>query len=274
MFIILRSDVCVRPRGELCHTRDSGAVRIASLARRSAAFYFFDRFLTDKADIPARRLDLPGVSGTLCALDAPGEMPERWTPMANERHEWFLNQIFRHRAALYRYLRRFTSGAEDIEDLVQETYVRVYALSYTQAVESPRALLFRIAHNMAVERARRQRSQATDSVADLERLTVSSTEAPADEQIDASRRFESFCAAVDRLPPLCRRVFVLRKVYRLSHDEIAEVLGVSHSTIEKHVAKGLLRCRDYLREAGLLDTLEPTDRAQAPRRLRDFGDGE
>jgi len=51
------------------------------------------------------------------------------------------------------------AGAEDIEDLVQETYVRVYALSYTQAVDSPRALLFRIAHNMAVERARRQKSQ-------------------------------------------------------------------------------------------------------------------
>ena len=194
--------------------------------------------------------------------------------MAEDRHEWFLNQIFRHRAALYRYLRRFTSGAEDIEDLVQETYVRVYALSQTEAVDSPRALLFRIAHNMAVERARRRISQATDSVADFERLTVYSTDAPADEQIDASRRFESFCAAVDRLPPLCRRVFVLRKVYRLSHDEIAEVLGVSHSTIEKHVAKGLLRCRDYLRNAGLLDAIETQDRAGVPRRLRDVGDGE
>ena len=52
--------------------------------------------------------------------------------MADERHEWFLNQIFRHRAALYRYLRKFTSGAEDVEDLVQETYVRVYALVYQQ----------------------------------------------------------------------------------------------------------------------------------------------
>src|SRR5258705_13947919 len=81
--------------------------------------------------------------------------------MADERHEWFLNQIFRHRAALYRYLRKFTSGAEDIEDLVQETYVRVYALSQTEAVDSPRALLFRIAHNMAVEGARRQKFQAT-----------------------------------------------------------------------------------------------------------------
>src|ERR1700737_3154550 len=183
--------------------------------------------------------------------------------MADERHEWFLNQIFRHRAALYRYLRKFTSGAEDIEDLVQETYVRVYTLSDYRTVASPRALLFRIAHNMAVERARRQKSQATDSGAGLERLTIYSTDAPADEQIDARRRFESFCAAVDRLPPLCRRVFVLRKVYRLSHDEIAEILGVTHSTIEKHVAKGLVRCRDYLREAGLLEAIE-NDRAAAP----------
>jgi RNA polymerase sigma-70 factor (ECF subfamily) len=78
---------------------------------------------------------------------------------------------------------------------------------------------------------------------------------------------------VDQLPPLCRRVFVLRKVYRLSHDEIAEVLGVSHSTIEKHVAKGLVRCRDYLRQAGLLEPLDEP-RTAAVKRLRDRGDGE
>jgi RNA polymerase sigma factor (sigma-70 family) len=176
--------------------------------------------------------------------------------MADERREWFLNQIFRHRAALHRYLRKFTSGAEDVEDLVQETYVRMYALRDYRTVDSPRALLFRIAHNTAVERARRQHTQATDSMGDLTALHLYSGDAPADEQIDARYRFESFCAAVDRLPPLCRRVFVLRKVYRLSHDEIAEVLGVAHSTIEKHVAKGLLRCRDYLRETGLLESLE------------------
>src|ERR1700730_4127682 len=194
--------------------------------------------------------------------------------MGDERHDWFLNQIFRHRASLHRSLHKFTSGAKDVEDLVQETYVRMYALPDYREIESPRALLFRIAHNMAVERARRQSTQATDSVGDLELLNVYSTEAPADEQIDARRRFESFCAAVDRLPPLCRRVFVLRKVYRLSHDEIAEVLGVSHSTIEKHVAKGLVRCREYLRDAGLFAAVEAKDQADTPRRLRDFGDGE
>jgi RNA polymerase sigma factor (sigma-70 family) len=193
--------------------------------------------------------------------------------MADERHDWFLNQIFRHRAALHRYLRRFTSGAEDIEDLVQETYVRVYALPDYHAVNSSKALLFRIAHNLAIERARRQKSQATDSVADLELLSVYSSEASPEEQVDARRRFDSFCAAVDRLPPLCRRVFILRKVYRLSHTEISEVLGVSHSTIEKHVAKGLVRCRDYLRELGLLDAMDPLETKSQAASLRRAGEG-
>jgi RNA polymerase sigma factor (sigma-70 family) len=194
--------------------------------------------------------------------------------MPEKRHDWFLNQIFQHRKALHRYLGKLTSGAEDLEDLVQEAYVRIYAVADYHQVESPKALLFRIAHNLAVERARRQKAQATDTVGDLETLSVFSNEAPPDEQTDARRRFESFCAAVDRLPPLCRRVFVLRKVHKLSHAEISEVLGVSESTIEKHVAKGLVRCRDYLRELGLLDVVDTRTRSRPLRGVADGGSGE
>jgi RNA polymerase sigma factor (sigma-70 family) len=194
--------------------------------------------------------------------------------MAEKRHDWFVNQVFQHRAALHRYLGKLTSGAEDIEDLVQETYVRMYALPDFHLVESPKALLFRIAHNLAVERARRHKAQATDTVADLEALTVFSEEAPPEEQTDARHRFESFCAAVERLPPICRRVFVLRKVHKLSHAEISEVLGVSESTIEKHVAKGLVRCREYLRELGLLDVVDSKARSRSLRSVRDGGSSE
>ena len=104
-------------------------------------------------------------------------------------------------------------------------------------------------------------------------MNVDTLEAPPDEQIDARRRFESFCTAIDRLPPLCRRVFVLRKVHKLSHAEIAQVLGVSHSTIEKHVAKGLMRCREYLRDRGLLDSADASGAGPPRRRAVDRGDG-
>jgi RNA polymerase sigma factor (sigma-70 family) len=190
--------------------------------------------------------------------------------VADERRKRLLDQIFSHRTALQRYLRKFTAGSEDVEDLVQEAYVRVCAMSPAQVVDSPRALLFRIARNLAVDRARQRVTHATDDVADFEPLNVSSEEAEPDEQVDLRRRFESFCAAVDSLPPLCRRVFVLRKVYQLSHAEIAQVLGLSHSTIEKHVAKGLLRCRDRLRSLGLLEGLEAASGEPLPqRRVKD-----
>jgi RNA polymerase sigma factor (sigma-70 family) len=186
--------------------------------------------------------------------------------MADEGRKRLLGQIFGDRAALQKYLRRFTAGAEDVDDLVQEAYMRVFAMPDGQMVDSPRALLFRVARNLAVDRARQRLIHATDDVADFEPLNVSSGEAEPDEQVDLRRRFESFCAAVDSLPPLCRRVFVLRKVYQLSHEEIAEVMGLSRSTIEKHVAKGLMRCRDRLRRLGVLEGLEVNPREGLPRR--------
>ena len=62
--------------------------------------------------------------------------------MAEERHEWFLNQIFHHRGALQRYVGKLTSGAQDIEDLVQETYLRVYSLPDFHVVSRPRRSSF------------------------------------------------------------------------------------------------------------------------------------
>lgn len=169
----------------------------------------------------------------------------------HDRREWFLNQVFCHRAALQRYLRKYLNSAEDVEDVIQDTYLRIYAIKDYSEVESPKAMLLTIARNLAIEMQRRRASRATEAVADFESLSVLDNEPHVEEQWEARRHFEAFCAAVDSLPPICRRVFVLKKVYRLAQAEIAAVLGISQNTIEKHVAKGLIRCRDYLREHGV-----------------------
>lgn len=191
--------------------------------------------------------------------------------MPLDRHEWFLNQVFFHRRMLQRYLRKYLNSDEDIEDVIQDTYLRIYAIQDYTTVESPKALLITIAHNLAVELARRRVSRATDAVADLDALGVSSNNPQPEEQLDARRRFEAFCSAVDSLPPICRRAFVLRKVYKLSQAEISAVLGISQSTIEKHVAKGLVRCRNHLREHDLSGGSVPLDERRNVRSLKDEG---
>lgn len=193
--------------------------------------------------------------------------------MSPDRHEWFLNQVFCHRQMLQHYLRKYLSSSEDIEDVIQDTYLRIYGIQDYAAVQSPKALLITIAHNLAVELGRRRVSRATDSVVDFDALGVSSENAQLEEQLDARRRFEAFCSAVDSLPPICRRVFVLRKVYKLSQAEISAVLGISQSTIEKHVAKGLVRCRDHLRDHDLPGRDAPVDAGRGGRRSTDEGDG-
>jgi RNA polymerase sigma factor (sigma-70 family) len=193
--------------------------------------------------------------------------------MADARHDWFLKQIFQHRAALHRYVRKFMRNADDIEDLVQEAYVRVYTLPDYVAVESPRGMLFRIAHNLAIEHSRQRKAQATDCVEDFELPTVVSREPSPEEQLDARRRLQALSEALALLPPVCRRVFVLHKVHKRSHAEIANILGIAPSTIEKHVAKGMIRCRDYLRERNLLEGIEAPRRGPLRHRVRDAGEG-
>jgi RNA polymerase sigma-70 factor (ECF subfamily) len=68
------------------------------------------------------------------------------------------------------------------------------------------------------------------------------------QQSAAREEFVLFCEAVRKLPAQCRRVFVLKKVYGYSQLEIAEELGLSESTVEKHVALGVRRCHKFMND--------------------------
>ena len=76
-----------------------------------------------------------------------------------------------------------------------------------------------------------------------------------DDRLDARQKLAILVKGVETLPPQCRRVFVLRKINGFSHKEIAERLGVSVKSVEKHLTAGALKCADYLRSQGF----DPTD---------------
>jgi RNA polymerase sigma-70 factor (ECF subfamily) len=69
-------------------------------------------------------------------------------------------------------------------------------------------------------------------------------------------RFRVFCDAVRQLPLQCRRAFILKKVYGLSRREIADYMGITESTVQKHVAKGLMLCMEYLQSTKTAEDFE------------------
>jgi RNA polymerase sigma-70 factor (ECF subfamily) len=148
--------------------------------------------------------------------------------------------------SLKRFLRNFLKKPEDIEELAQEAFLRTFTVELQQEIKSPKAYLFRAARNIALRELSKKTRQLTDyleeSVDDNLLGKVSSLE----EELIAQQKLKQCCEAIADLPEQCRRVFLLRKVHALSHKEIAQQLGISNSTVEKHIAKGVDRFTQYM----------------------------
>jgi len=139
------------------------------------------------------------------------------------------------------------ASAQDVEDILQETFINTYQSSLKQEIRFPKAFMVKTALRLAnrhINLARRTDcdvdidDRSDDRFSDYQITNVSSqTEREVIERED----FGLLCDAINQLPTQCRKVFILKKVYGLSQREIAEKLTISESTVEKHVAKGLLR---------------------------------
>jgi RNA polymerase sigma-70 factor (ECF subfamily) len=158
----------------------------------------------------------------------------------------FLEQM----PSLKKYVSRFINHPHDIEDIVHDAFLNSYAAEINTKIHTPKAFLFTTAKHLALKKIGSSTTRLTDYLEDLDRLEVIGNIAPLDETIEGLEQFALFCKAVQKLPLQCRRVFILRKVYGLTHKEIAEHLDISVSTIEKHLATGISRCSDYMRSKG------------------------
>jgi len=165
--------------------------------------------------------------------------------MSLERDHWFRDEIFPLERELRGYLRKFFADQE-AKDIVQQCYAQICAMSDFRSLQSPRAFIFTLARNLAIERVRHDRVVPMELVADLEGLDVL-TNAPSAEQVAGAREeLRLLCQAIETLPTQCQQVFTLRKVYGLSQKEISAKLGIAEHTVEKHVAKGVRLCTEYL----------------------------
>lgn len=149
-------------------------------------------------------------------------------------------------AILRRFVRRFAQSRHDVEDITQETIVRALQAEQERQIDDPRAFLFGVAKNIVYKDLQRRSRFITEFVDDAVADAALPDTPSLDEQLDARQRMILFWQAVATLPPQCQKVFVMCRVLGQSHKEIAARLGISISTVEKHVAAGFKRCSDHL----------------------------
>ena len=148
----------------------------------------------------------------------------------------------------------------EIEDIVQETYVRLCQVEDENTVNYPRAFLLKTAKNLALDYLRRTEHRPAVSMEEeheQDRLDLISSADQTQAEASAKEEFKLFCEAVNALPKQCRKVFVLKKVYGYTQREIAQRLDISESTVEKHIALGITRCGYYMKKFYSSDKTPP-----------------
>jgi RNA polymerase sigma-70 factor (ECF subfamily) len=161
-----------------------------------------------------------------------------------------LDSFLRYKKNLSRVVGRIVRP-EEIEDIVQETFVLSFVASRDRQLRNPQAFMVRVAKNIALDHIKRAENRLNCSLDDLDTNELLAAYADMPEvRCQSEERFLAFCRAVAELPVSCRRVFILKKVYGLSLVEISGRLGISQSTVEKHVAKGMFMVIEYMLQRG------------------------
>jgi RNA polymerase sigma factor (sigma-70 family) len=157
---------------------------------------------------------------------------------------WFAREVLVHEAPLIRYLMRTWAAKDDIHDLRQETYLRVYEAAAKERPRSAKSFLFTTARHLLVDRLRRQKVVSFEPGWDLDELNVLVDEISPERSAGANEELRVLSRAFDNLPPRCRQVIWMRRVEQKSQKEVAARLGIGEAMVEKHVAKAMRRLAD------------------------------
>jgi RNA polymerase sigma factor (sigma-70 family) len=152
---------------------------------------------------------------------------------------WVGSHVLPHEAAVRAWLRRWTGGGQDIDDVIQEAYCRLAELDDVTHIGSGRAYLFQTTRNIVLEQVRRSKIVRIDNVTDMGALNIDDEMPPLDRVVAGARELQRVQALIERLPSKCRRVFILRRVHGVSQREIAKMFGISENAVEKQAVRGL-----------------------------------
>jgi len=145
------------------------------------------------------------------------------------------------------FISRLIRKPQDIDDISQETFVRAFLAEQKGEIQHPKAYLYRIARNLTFEILSKKSNKLTSYIEDSSDYTLLDSGEDIEGSAIVREKLDRVRVAIAEMPPQCQRVFIMHKVYGFKYKEISQQLGISVSTVEKHIMTGLKKCRQSVK---------------------------
>ncbi|MGE3476552.1 MAG: RNA polymerase sigma factor [Rhodospirillaceae bacterium] len=169
-------------------------------------------------------------------------MTQQHSPKLEElqvRARWLEQHVLPHDAALRAWIQKKVPVGLDVDDVVQEAYAILASLDSVESIRNPKSYTLRVAYSVILSHVRRARIVPMMTVSDVDFLGASDDTPSVERTVSDRDDLRRVGDAISELPPTCRQVFVLRRIDGLSQREIAERLGITVKTVEKHITKAV-----------------------------------
>lgn len=151
------------------------------------------------------------------------------------------------RDALIRSILKMRARQEDVDDILQETYLRALNAQEKRQIHHLQGYLFTVSRNLVLEKLNHRSREITTEINDA---LLGTDELTAERELHHQRKLEMFSYALSNLPEKKRRAILLRKFYGFTHKEIARKMGVSVGSVEKYISSGIKECKRSLIKLG------------------------
>ena len=163
--------------------------------------------------------------------------------------------VERYSERLSYYLFRFVGDERQVEDLLQETFLRVYRNRHSyQSFAKFSTWLYTIAGNLARSEYRKKKRRrhysihATNREGEDYEMPLPDESFAADKETEQGIHHHYLQSALDQIPEDFREVVILRDVQELAYEEIAEITGLPMGTVKSRINRGRTKLQELLKD--------------------------
>lgn len=141
------------------------------------------------------------------------------------------------------FIKKRCSNADYAEDLVQETFAKVISIEKEKNINNKRAFLYKVAKNIIIDKARENKN-IKEIYYEKDEFIVENSQ-PENIVIEQDRK-KILMFELSKLPPMRKEAFVLHILEGYSRQEVAKIMGISLSAVEKHISRASIDLKKRL----------------------------
>ena len=160
--------------------------------------------------------------------------------------------VHRYKDQLLNFAYRFLGNTEEAEDVVQETFLRLYRNRHAyRQIAKFSTWIYTIASNLAKTELRKRKRRKIVSISEIgydeKEYEIEDATANTERGAEGSLKEEIIQKAIDELPPRFKQVIILRDIQELSYEEVGKIMRVPLGTVKSRLNRARLKLQSKLK---------------------------